>query len=115
LAFPYTVINSLFSHNKAIGVGANPAHSGTPGGGAAARSTTMATLSAQLCGSNLNNNTAKEGGGAIFFVSNDLAGTLQITNSSLTAILATVSRRGAIRASSTWEAAVRRFQVRRLQ
>ena len=29
----WTVINSLFSHNDAIGNGANPAQSGTPGGG----------------------------------------------------------------------------------
>ena len=29
----YTVINSLFSHNRAIGYGANPSRPGAPGGG----------------------------------------------------------------------------------
>jgi hypothetical protein len=29
----YTVINSVFTHNEAIGYGANPQRSGTPGGG----------------------------------------------------------------------------------
>lgn len=29
----WTIIDSLFSHNRAIGNGANPAQAGTPGGG----------------------------------------------------------------------------------
>lgn len=29
----WTIINSLFTHNKAIGNGGNPAQAGTPGGG----------------------------------------------------------------------------------
>ena len=41
----FTVINSLFTHNLAIGNGANPARSGTPGAAAGARSTTMGTRS----------------------------------------------------------------------
>ena len=38
-----------------------------------------------ICGSNINTNTANEGGGAIFFVSNDLTGTLTSRDSSLSA------------------------------
>ena len=48
------MINSVMSHNQAIGYGANPARPGTPGGG-----------------------------GAIFFVSNDLSGALHIDRSLL--------------------------------
>ena len=36
-------------------------------------------------GSRIENNTANEGGGAIFFVSNDLTGTLGISDSFLSA------------------------------
>jgi hypothetical protein len=41
----WTVLNSVFTGNKAIGRGANPARGGTPGGGSAARSTPTATTS----------------------------------------------------------------------
>ncbi len=36
-----------------------------------------------MCGSTLTENTANEGGGSIFFVSNDLSGTLRIDRSFL--------------------------------
>jgi hypothetical protein len=39
----WTLINSLFSHNHAIGNGGNPAQPGTPGGGSGGPSTTTAT------------------------------------------------------------------------
>jgi hypothetical protein len=82
----YTVINSLFSYNKAIGNGANPAKAGTPGGGSGgAIYNDGNTYTLSLCGVNINNNTANEGGGAIFFVSNDRSGSLVIDQSSLTA------------------------------
>ncbi len=80
----YTVINSLFTHNKAIGNGANPAKSGTPGGGSGGaiyNDGNLFTLS--LCGTKITDNTANEGGGAIFYVSNNLSGTLSITDSFL--------------------------------
>ncbi len=69
----WTVINSLFTHNKAIGNGANPAQSGTPGGGSGGaiyNDGTVMTLT--LMGTKIEDNTANEGGGAIFFVSNDV-------------------------------------------
>jgi len=82
----YTVINSLFTHNSAIGNGANPARSGTPGGGSGgAIYNDGNTFNLQLCGTRIANNSAKEGGGAIFFVSNDRSGTLSITDSVLSA------------------------------
>lgn len=82
----YKLINSLISHNKAIGTGANPARAGTPGGGSGgAIYNDGNTFNLNICGSNINTNTANEGGGAIFFVSNDLTGTLTIRDSSLSA------------------------------
>jgi hypothetical protein len=80
----YTVINSLFSYNNAIGNGANPAKTGTPGGGSgAAIYNDGNTYTLTLCGTKMTNNTANEGGGAIFFVSNDRTGSLIIRDSFL--------------------------------
>lgn len=75
----YTVINSLFSHNRAIGWGANPARSGTPGGGSGgAIYNDGNTFNLRLCNTTIKNNYAREGGGAIFFVSNDRSGSMFI-------------------------------------
>jgi len=80
----YTVINSLFSHNRAIGSGANPARAGTPGGGSGgAIYNDGNTFTLSLCGTRIANNQANEGGGAIFFVSNDRTGSLRIEDSFL--------------------------------
>ena len=80
----YTVINSTFSHNKAIGTGANPAREGTPGGGSGgAIYNDGNTFTLDICGTLIENNTAREGGGAIFFVSNDRSGTLLLKDSTL--------------------------------
>jgi hypothetical protein len=80
----YTVINSLFSHNRAIGNGANPAKSGTPGGGSGGGIYNDGnTFTLTLCGVKMTNNHANEGGGAIFFVSNDRSGSLIIRDSVL--------------------------------
>ena len=80
----FSVFNSLFSYNQAIGYGANPARAGTPGGGSGgAIYNDGNTFQLRLCGSALHHNTAREGGGAIFFVSNDRSGTLEITQSEL--------------------------------
>ena len=81
----YTVINSLFGFNQAIGNGANPAKSGTPGGGSGgAIYNDGNTFTLSLCGTKIDDNTANEGGGAIFFVSNDRSGSLVIKDSILT-------------------------------
>jgi hypothetical protein len=80
----YTVLNSLFSYNTAIGNGANPAQSGTPGGGSGgAIYNDGNTYTLTLCGVSMTNNSANEGGGAIFYVSNDGTGNLVIQNSTL--------------------------------
>jgi hypothetical protein len=80
----FTVLNSVMSYNQAIGYGANPAEPGTPGGGSGgAIYNDGNTFTLEVCGSTLTNNTANEGGGAIFFVSNDRTGTLRIDRSRL--------------------------------
>jgi hypothetical protein len=82
----YTVINSLFSYNQAIGHGANPAKAGTPGGGSGgAIYNDGNTFTLNLCGTLIEHNSANEGGGAIFFVSNDRSGSLNIRDSTLRA------------------------------
>ena len=80
----YTVLNSLFSHNRAIGRGANPAQAGTPGGGSGgAIYNDGNTFTQNVCGTVMRDNSANEGGGAIFFVSNDRSGTLVLRDSTL--------------------------------
>lgn len=80
----YTVINSRFENNQAIGNGANPARNGSPGGGSGgAIYNDGNTFTLTLCGVEMRNNTANEGGGAIFFVSNDRSGELVIEDSIL--------------------------------
>jgi hypothetical protein len=80
----FTVLNSLFSHNDAIGDGANPAQPNTPGGGSGgAIYNDGNTFTLTICGSLIEHNSANEGGGAIFFVSNDRSGTLVIRDSIL--------------------------------
>jgi hypothetical protein len=81
----YTVLNSLFLHNRAIGAGANPQRPGTPGGGSGgAIYNDGNTFTLRLCGTRIDSNTANEGGGAVFFVSNDRTGHLVIEDSVLT-------------------------------
>jgi hypothetical protein len=82
LAASYTVINSLFSHNVAQGHGANPQRAGTPGGGSGgAVYQDGNSIHLSVCGSHFHNNTANEGGSAVFFVSNDRSGTMSLTDS----------------------------------
>jgi hypothetical protein len=68
------VLNSLMTHNRATG-------SGGGGGGAVYQDGNGFDLS--LCGSSVHDNSASEGGGALFFVSNDRTGTMSITNALL--------------------------------
>ena len=80
----WQIYNSVFSNNNAIGRGANPARSGTAGGGnggAICLDGNRYTL--DLDGSILADNSANEGGGAIFFVSNNRSGELRIDTSTL--------------------------------
>jgi len=78
----WIVLNSLFSYNEAIGNGANPARGGTPGGGSGgAMYFDGNSFTVRVAGSIVERNHAKEGGGAIFFVSNDRTGSLRLENS----------------------------------
>ncbi|WP_433057868.1 hypothetical protein [Dactylosporangium sp. CS-033363] len=80
----WTVINSLFSYNSAIGKGANPARGGTPGGGSGgAIYCDGDNFVVKLAGTLIEQNKANEGGGAVFFVSNDRTGTMSIESSTL--------------------------------
>jgi hypothetical protein len=80
----WTVLDSLMTGNQAIGVGANPARPGTPGGGSgAAIYNDGDTYNLKVEGTVISGNHAREGGGAIFFVSNDRTGTLLIKGSTL--------------------------------
>jgi predicted outer membrane repeat protein len=80
----YTVAGSEFIFNQAIGNGANPAQAGTPGGGSGgAIYNDGNTFTLTLCDVSISDNTANEGGGAIFFVSNDRSGSLVIRDSEL--------------------------------
>jgi hypothetical protein len=75
----YTVLNSDLSYNLATGNGANPQQPGTPGGGSGgAIYNDGNSFHLRVCGSTIHDNHANEGGGAIFFVSNNLTGTLTV-------------------------------------
>jgi hypothetical protein len=75
----WTVINSLFSHNRAIGNGGNPADPGTPGGGSGgAIYNDGNTMTLSLCGCRIEHNEVNAYGSAIFFVSNDHSGDIRI-------------------------------------
>ena len=75
----WQIYNSVFTHNNAIGNGANPSRPGTPGGGSGGAIYLDGNLfTLDLAGSIVRDNTANEGGGAIFFVSNDRTGELRI-------------------------------------
>ncbi len=80
----FDVINCLLTGNKAIGWGANPAQAGTPGGGSGGAIYTDGTgYNLSVTGTVMRDNTAREGGGGIFFVVNAGGGTLRIESSTL--------------------------------
>jgi predicted outer membrane repeat protein len=80
----WTVLNSRFLGNRATGIGANPSRAGSPGGGSGgAIYNDGDQMSLSVGGSLFENNHANEGGGAIFFVSDDRSGTLAIRDSTL--------------------------------
>ena len=71
----WQIYNSTFVGNRAIGNGANPQRPGTPGGGnGGAIYLDGGTMTLELVGSVVRDNVANEGGGAVFFVSNNRAG-----------------------------------------
>jgi hypothetical protein len=81
----WTVINSVLSHNRAIGNGGNPAMPGTPGGGSGgAIYNDGNTMTLSLCGTRIEHNEVVQHGSAIFFVSNDHSGDVRIDRSVIT-------------------------------
>ena len=80
----WSIYDSVFTDNRAIGRGANPARPGAPGGGSGgavyADGNDFRILIART---RMTRNHAREGGGAIFFVSNDRSGVLEIRSSTL--------------------------------
>ncbi len=80
----WIVVNSVMTNNRATGYGANPASAGTPGGGSGgAIYTDGDRYKLRVAGTVVRDNHAREGGGAIFFVSNNYTGWLTIKNSTL--------------------------------
>jgi hypothetical protein len=84
ISVQWQVLNSLFTGNEAIGWGANPAASGTPGGGSGGviynDGTDYNTL---IAGTIMRDNSAREGGGAIFYVVDSGWGKLTLNESHL--------------------------------
>ncbi len=80
----WVVLNSLMTGNSAVGNGANPARAGSAGGGSGGAVYTDGNrYTVRVAGTVIENNNAHEGGGAIFFVSNDHTGTMSIEHSTL--------------------------------
>ena len=75
----WSIYNSLFSYNHALGNGGNPATSGTPGGGSGgAIYNDGNTMTLALYGTLLEQNQVNAFGSAIFFVSNNSTGTVHL-------------------------------------
>ena len=80
----WEVRDTVFRDNRAVGRGANPERPGTPGGGSGGAIYADGNdFRVVLDGVTMTGNHAREGGGAVFFVSNDRTGTLTIDSSRL--------------------------------
>jgi hypothetical protein len=80
----WVILDSTFTGNRAIGDGANPAQAGTPGGGSGgAIYTDGDDYTVTVDGCVITGNSAREGGGALFFVSDNKTGKLTIEHSKL--------------------------------
>jgi hypothetical protein len=84
IAVQWDVLNSVFVNNRAVGWGANPAASGTPGGGSGgAIYNDGDDYDTLVAGTIMRDNTAREGGGAVFFVVDSGWGKLTFNESTL--------------------------------
>jgi hypothetical protein len=80
----WTIINCLFSYNRAIGNGGNPAQTGTPGGGSGgAIYNDGNTMTLSVLGTLIEKNEVNAYGSAIFFVTNDHSGDIRIEDSTI--------------------------------
>jgi hypothetical protein len=75
----WSIYNSVFSHNRALGNGGNPAEEGTPGGGSGGGiySDGMSNV-LEVCGTRIEDNAVNAFGSGIFFVNNDHGGRLEL-------------------------------------
>lgn len=81
----WTIINSLFSYNRAVGNGGNPAKQDTPGGGSGgAIYNDGNTMTLTVLGSCIEYNEVNAYGSAIFFVTNNHTGNIRINESVIT-------------------------------
>jgi hypothetical protein len=84
ISVQWRILNSEFTDNKAIGWGANPASRGTPGGGSGgAIYLDGRDDNVLIAGTVMNDNRAREGGGAVFDVVDSGWGTLTFNQSHL--------------------------------
>jgi hypothetical protein len=84
ISVQWNILNSEFTGNKAIGWGANPASRGTPGGGSGGAVYLDGTNDKVLiAGTVMSDNSARQGGGAVFDVVDRGSGTLTFNQSQL--------------------------------
>ena len=84
ISVQWDVLNSKFTDNRAVGWGANPAASGTPGGGSGgAIYLDGRDDNALIAGTVMDHNRAREGGGAVFDVVDTGWGALRFDESRL--------------------------------
>jgi hypothetical protein len=84
ISVQWDVFNSTFTDNRAIGWGANPATKGTPGGGSGGAIYMDGTNDdALIAGTVMKDNSAREGGGAVFDVVDSGWGSLTFRDSQL--------------------------------
>lgn len=75
----WSILNSLFSYNRAVGSGGNPAEEGTPGGGSGgAIYNDGESMTLSVCGTRIERNRVNAFGSGIFFVSNNHDGVLSL-------------------------------------
>lgn len=80
----WSISGSVFRSNTAVGRGANPQRGGRPGGGSGGAIYLDGNrFTLELRSTTIEGNHANEGGGAVFFVSNDRTGTMRIESSRL--------------------------------
>jgi len=78
----WSIYNSLFSYNTAVGNGGNPQEAGTPGGGSGgAIYNDGNTMTLSIYGTLIEYNRVKAYGSGIFFVTNDHSGDIHIEKS----------------------------------
>jgi hypothetical protein len=84
ISVQWNILDSRFTGNQAVGWGANPAARGTPGGGSGGAVYLDGTNdNVLIAGTVMSDNSAREGGGAVFDVVDRGSGTLTFNHSQL--------------------------------